>query len=574
MRLKPRLLVNLLAVALLGVVTVGWVVTRVVGAGLLEHPFVVTADFKSSGGVFTNQEVTYRGVTVGKVGDLSLNDDGVNVELLIDPEWDGKIPSDVIAKVESKSAVGEQFVNLTPTGTTPSAARVLHDGDTIARVDTRLPVDFESLLRSLDRVLADVPPKQVGDLVTALSKGIRGHGQDIASILRSLGRVSRAFASVAPEEQRLLRNANVTGAAFLRTKDDFAAAIRAADEVFAGIGDEPAELSRFFRANDDLSRRGIALLARRGRALAGGIKALADFTDYQLDTRHQLENTLTYVPQFLHAIEDASIPWRNPDGSTFYRIRTGLVMETSRASWPCKYKLPEGYERLPHVRDKRKTITTANCLPPADTGDTSTAAANGLVRAITAWDRRHGETPVESALVAHVSKEGLIWPLDGPITSYFGPRGDEFHTGLDIDGETGDPVAAAASGRVVWSGWMDGYGNAVVIDHGGGLATLYGHLSALSVRAGDAVDQGDEVGLVGCTGSCTGSHLHFEVRIDGTPVDPLPYLPGGFVYTAPPPDGGPESNDGPSPAASPRPKPYPSASPGAHRSPGAIHAGP
>lgn len=575
MNLKPKLAVNLVAVLLIGLLMVGWVITRVVGSGLFEHPFVVTADFKSSGGVFTNQEVTYRGVFVGKVGELSLNDDGVNVELLIEPEWEGKIPAGVRAQIESKSAVGEQFVNLTPlSGTTPTVAGTLQDGDTIARADTKLPVDFQGLLRSLDRVLSDVPPGQAGDLVTALSKGLHGHGKDIAAILRSLGRVSRTFASVAPEQQRLLVNANRAGSAFLRTKNQFASAIRASDKVLAGIGDEPEELAAFFRANDDLARRGIALLARRGRDLAGGIDAFADFVDYQLDTRQQLENTLTYVPQFLHAIEDSSIPWRNPDGSVFYRIRTGIVIEPARSSWPCKYKLPDGYERQPHVRDGRKHNTNAKCLPPGS-GD-ETLAAGSLVRALRAWADRNNPESVSSVLAGTsggpVSDEGMIWPLGGAITSYYGPRGDDFHTGIDIDGETGDPVVAAAGGTVMLAGRMSGYGNAVVIDHGGGLATLYGHLSVTTVSAGDVLDQGEVVGLVGCTGSCTGSHLHFEVRVNGAPVDPLPYLPGGFVYTAPPPDATspePDPDSSPSPETSPRPSPSPSPS----RSPGRIRGG-
>src|SRR5687767_11106427 len=107
-------MINLAFVLLLGIVMVGWVLFSLVGGGAFTEPLRVTADFASSGGVFTNQEVTYRGVLVGKVGDLVLNADGVDIELLIDPEWEGTIPSDLLATVQSKSAVGEQFVNLSP----------------------------------------------------------------------------------------------------------------------------------------------------------------------------------------------------------------------------------------------------------------------------------------------------------------------------------------------------------------------------------------------------------------------------------------------------------------------------
>ena len=121
------------------------------------------------------------------------------------------------------------------------------------------------------------------------------------------------------------------------------------------------------------------------------------------------------------------------------------------------------------------------------------------------------------------SASGLIWPVSGPVTSGFGPRWGRMHEGIDISAPTGTPVRAAAAGRVIIAGSMGGYGNIIVIDHGGGLSTAYAHLSAIWVGGG-SVSQGQSIGAVGCTGSCTGSHLHFEVRVNGTPVDPLGYL--------------------------------------------------
>ena len=123
------------------------------------------------------------------------------------------------------------------------------------------------------------------------------------------------------------------------------------------------------------------------------------------------------------------------------------------------------------------------------------------------------------------STAGFIWPINGAITSYYGPRWGSMHTGIDIDGTTGQPIAASKSGTVVMASAYSGYGNAVIIDHGGGISTLYAHLSSFSVSNGQFVSQGQTVGAVGCTGSCTGDHLHFEVRVNGSPVDPLNYLP-------------------------------------------------
>jgi murein DD-endopeptidase MepM/ murein hydrolase activator NlpD len=122
------------------------------------------------------------------------------------------------------------------------------------------------------------------------------------------------------------------------------------------------------------------------------------------------------------------------------------------------------------------------------------------------------------------SNAGLIWPVQGPVTSPFGWRWGRMHEGIDIGVGYGTPIHAAAGGTVIYCGWEEGYGNFVVLDHGGNLATAYGHQSSIAVACGQQVAQGQTIGYVGCTGHCTGPHLHFEVRIDGNPVDPMGYL--------------------------------------------------
>jgi murein DD-endopeptidase MepM/ murein hydrolase activator NlpD len=122
------------------------------------------------------------------------------------------------------------------------------------------------------------------------------------------------------------------------------------------------------------------------------------------------------------------------------------------------------------------------------------------------------------------------WPVTGTITSPFGWRtnplggGPEFHQGLDIAAPMGTAVTAAAAGSVIMAQWYGGYGNYVLIDHGGGYSTGYGHLSAIYVSVGQSVARGQAIGAVGSTGQSTGPHLHFEVRIAGKPVDPAPRL--------------------------------------------------
>jgi len=128
-------------------------------------------------------------------------------------------------------------------------------------------------------------------------------------------------------------------------------------------------------------------------------------------------------------------------------------------------------------------------------------------------------------LPAPDSASGLIWPLGGVVTSFFGPRWGRIHYGIDINGSVGSPVVASLGGSVVFAGDDGGYGLMVVIDHGDGFATVYAHLSQLFVSSGTGVGQGQQIGAVGCSGSCTGPHLHFETRVLGIAQDPFLYLP-------------------------------------------------
>ena len=122
------------------------------------------------------------------------------------------------------------------------------------------------------------------------------------------------------------------------------------------------------------------------------------------------------------------------------------------------------------------------------------------------------------------------WPVRGPITSPFGMRVDPItgryalHSGIDIGADYGTPIQAAADGTVIFAGWYGGYGNAIIIDHGSGLSTLYAHCSAMYVQLNQHIQRGQVIGAVGATGYATGPHLHFEIRVNGVPVNPLTRL--------------------------------------------------
>lgn len=136
----------------------------------------------------------------------------------------------------------------------------------------------------------------------------------------------------------------------------------------------------------------------------------------------------------------------------------------------------------------------------------------------------------EEALRAARVSGKMMYPSQGPITSQFGSRFhpvlgySRFHAGTDFGADTGTPIQAAETGIVIFSGWYGGYGNAVILDHGDGVTTLYGHASRLNVSEGETVKKGDAIAAIGSTGLSTGPHLHFEVRRNGEPVDPMSYL--------------------------------------------------
>ena len=127
----------------------------------------------------------------------------------------------------------------------------------------------------------------------------------------------------------------------------------------------------------------------------------------------------------------------------------------------------------------------------------------------------------------HLEPLTLAWPADGTITDGYGPRWGRMHLGIDIGILEHLDVRAATGGTVIASGWLlgyEGYGNVVTVDVGRGYSLLYAHLSASYVVPGQWLGEGDLIGQAGCTGSCTGTHLHFELRLDDVPIDPAPYL--------------------------------------------------
>ena len=173
-------------------------------------------------------------------------------------------------------------------------------------------------------------------------------------------------------------------------------------------------------------------------------------------------------------------------------------------------------------RDKRATLATVqenkqDALEHMRSLQAQSAALGARIRSAQS-------SSVVPAPTGAASAAGFVWPVHGVLTSGFGWRWGRMHEGVDLAVGSGTPVVAAAAGTVIVAGWYGGYGNLVVVDHGNGVSTAYGHNTSVTVSYGQSVAQGQLVAYSGNTGHSTGPHVHFEVRVNGSPVDPLGYL--------------------------------------------------
>jgi murein DD-endopeptidase MepM/ murein hydrolase activator NlpD len=217
------------------------------------------------------------------------------------------------------------------------------------------------------------------------------------------------------------------------------------------------------------------------------------------------------------------------------RTRDG-VAETARAVAARVEQQRALHERLVASRDslasarddQQRTLASiqhdrAEFVAEVEALQAESAALAAQIQAAQAAAAASSSAPAGSS-GSGVSAAGLVWPVSGPVTSGYGWRWGRMHEGIDIAVGTGTPVVAAAAGTVIQAGWLGGYGNLVVVDHGNGLATAYAHNSSLAVGVGQAVGQGQVLAYSGSTGNSSGPHVHFEVRVNGAAVDPLGYL--------------------------------------------------
>jgi murein DD-endopeptidase MepM/ murein hydrolase activator NlpD len=218
----------------------------------------------------------------------------------------------------------------------------------------------------------------------------------------------------------------------------------------------------------------------------------------------------------------------NQDKHIAAQVRRSMLSETQAIAVRTEQKrlvkeqLISSQGSLATAREQKKvSLDTLSAQEQAEAGEIDALQAQS---AAVAAKIQAAQAASSSSGTPSSNPGGYQWPVSGPVTSPFGWRWGRLHEGIDIAVPSGTPVHASAAGTVIYASWMEGYGNFVIIDHGGGIATAYGHNTSVAVAVGQSVAQGQVIAYSGSTGHSTGPHVHFEVRVNGAAVDPLGYL--------------------------------------------------
>ncbi|MDP1808390.1 MAG: peptidoglycan DD-metalloendopeptidase family protein [Actinomycetota bacterium] len=290
--------------------------------------------------------------------------------------------------------------------------------------------------------------------------------------------------------------------------------------------------SKLDKATARLKRLTISLNRRAGSAYKNGevsfLEVLLDANDFSdfigrfrfLQTIVNLDAKLVRNIKTTKAGIEKARATIDKDRAATQAREDALAIEVKRLDGLASAQLAKNNEVKASINSKQQLI--AKIDSEKDSLLTEEAQEDASAKRILAQlAQQGGAAPV----VGTPSTSGFIWPVSGPITSGFRPRWGRMHTGIDIGVSYGTPVAAAKAGRVAITDWYGGYGNLIVIDHGGGVTTWYGHNSKFTVGVGQQVSQGQIIAKAGSTGNSTGPHVHFEVRINGNPQNPINYLP-------------------------------------------------
>ena len=378
-------------------------------------------------------------------------------------------------------------------------------------------------------------------IVAPASGGIYDRKQDIDDQLSGLqsklaqarereASLSAEIASVSEKIQALESEVGDVSSRLAVLEEDLALHQRKLDRL-QELFDLQSERLAFLRAQykvavDRLSARLVAVYEGGEPSTMDVLLDAHDFGDVldQLDYLNSIAAQDRGIVNDVEGARDHMRDLRTRTGKTKARVAaiTRVVKVRTEQQRALKNQLVARQQGLSEARTARKQ-SLAEVREDARHFASEAAALQAQSANLAAQIHASRATVTYSSSDSTPSASGLIWPVSGPVVSPFGMRWGRMHEGIDIAVGYGTPIVAAASGVVIYAGWMGGYGNLIIIDHGGGLATAYGHQSSFAVGGG-SVSQGQTIGYVGCTGHCFGPHLHFEVRINGSPVDPLGYL--------------------------------------------------
>jgi len=289
-------------------------------------------------------------------------------------------------------------------------------------------------------------------------------------------------------------------------------------ELNAARGDLREVRVRLKRRNDLLARRLVATQRRGAVNYAAVIFDADDYWDF-LSRRRLMENLVRYDVRLVHAIR--------ADEKDALRLQGVLTAKQGEQKQLVAYLDRQRLLREGLIHQQAEELKQA-AREEAKAAQ-ELAALEQASNEVSSFLRRMEATPAGRARAAIPYHGGFAFPVSGRVTSPFGMRFHpvlhryKLHTGVDFGVGTGTPIHSAGNGVVVHAGWWGAYGNAVIVDHGGGITTLYGHMSRVSARRGQVVQRGTVLGLVGSTGWSTGPHCHFEVRKNGVPVNPMSY---------------------------------------------------
>ena len=323
MRVTRRVLINSIAFVLLGLLLALVFAIQILPT-VFGKSYSIYGIFPEAGGVFTNQEVTYRGVQVGRVGDMTLTRDAVKIEIKIGGEY--KIPKEgTRARILFKSAVGEQFIDILPDRVEPPYFK---EGDLIPASLTSIPIQTEDLLRDLNAVLGAIDPTALATVVNELGQGLSNHGPDLKELILALDTLSQIGAN----RKDLIASGTTAGAdlqsAFLKSKEDFVKAADALAVVAKVLANRRAQLGQTLDNTEVLDREILLLLKNRKPELENVIADAATATRLTYNQRDDLDKILLYVGPALGDIYKAySAPY------FMFNLLTNPVAQGK----PCKY---------------------------------------------------------------------------------------------------------------------------------------------------------------------------------------------------------------------------------------------